>query len=149
MCYIFIISFFFLACGCQNDISKKVINRIQYQCGDKPNCIIKISDATDFIWDKMYVFKTSASLEEINKALGFYYPYYHDIARRVIFTQGTKVVYHEDDFPYSDERSAGRVLFTFKEDTLDFMVFKINEAVFNAKREGSGKDVFYELSPIN
>lgn len=52
-----------------------------------------MSSLTPFDWDKMYVFSPSVHMEELDKYLGFHYPYFDDVANRMIFTKSNKIFY--------------------------------------------------------
>jgi len=134
--------------GCQNSIQKKIVNKINQQCKTADNCVIRMSEVTDFEWEKMYIFNENSSLEEINKALGFNYKYFKDVARRIIFTKSNKVVYQEDDFPYPEESPKGKVFFILGSDTLHYRVFLMKNAVFKTESKEIENAIYYELTPL-
>jgi hypothetical protein len=134
--------------GCQSNMQKKIVNKINQQCKTTDTCIVRMSDVTDFEWEKMYVFNENSRLEEINKLLGFNYEYFEDVARRIIFTKSNKVVYHEDDFPYPEESPKGKVFFKLGNDTLHYRVFLMKNAVFKTERKEIESAVYYELTPL-
>lgn len=101
---------------------------------------------TSFDWDKMYVFRDNSGLEEVNKQLGFEYPYFEDIAKRIIFTKSKKVIYHEEEYPDPDKKS--KLEFIFRNDTIKTMVFTRETATFSAKRKGLFGWIYYELKPL-
>lgn len=145
---IFYILSLFLLFGCQENIQRRIVSYIEKKCDKTDTCLIKINSITTFKWDKMYIFDESVTLEEVNKVLGFNYEYFVDIARRIIFTRGNKVIYHEDDYPSPDKKSANEIYFNFKNDTLHYEVFRINEDVFKVKRKSMGNTLYYELTPL-
>jgi hypothetical protein len=134
--------------GCQNNIQKKIVHKITRQCKDAHTCILKIRDVTDFEWDRMYIFNESVRLEEVNKILGFKYDYFEDIARRIIFTKGNKVVNHEDDFPYPKEKPNGKVFFKFGNDSLKYAIFSPDKAIFKVQKNEIECSIFYNLTPL-
>ena len=97
-------------------------------------------------WDKMYVFKESASLEKINQVIGFNYPYFEDVAKRIIFTKSGKVVFHEDEFPGVESAKNGELVFNIG-DTIDYKIFLPSEAIFNVQKVDFSKGSYYELTP--
>ena len=64
-----IIVFALSSCG-SNSIESKIAGRVKAQCETPTPCIIRISDLTDFQWDEMYVFRYSASIDQIEQVIG-------------------------------------------------------------------------------
>lgn len=108
-----------------------------------------MSDLTDFSWDKMFVFREGTELEEINKVLGFKYPYFEDVASRIIFVKSNQVVYHEDEFPDPSNSANERVIFIYPNDTSDYMIFSVDNAKFNLIKSKVGGTYYYELFPVD
>ena len=122
---VFIIVLFFFI-GCQNNGNGKLENEIaasiKENCKNE-NCEIDISKITSFKWNKLYVFKETARLEVIEKALNQKYPYFTDVARRLIFTDSEdKIIYHEDVFPNVEGIMNNEVIFLMS-DTVSYRVF--------------------------
>ena len=135
----------FLVCSCQNSIQDKILSSFK-ENGQKDSCVIKILDITSFDWDKMYVFCTNSGLQEVNQQLGFQYPYFEDIAKRIIFTKSKKVVYHEEEYPDPEKKS--KLEFILGNDTIKVMVFTRKNAIFYAKRKDFFGWIYYELKPL-
>lgn len=141
------ISAFFVLIGCKNNGNGALENRIALSisenCKDE-NCIVDISKITPFTWHKMYVFKETASLEAIENALNQKYPYYNDVARRLIFLDsiGT-IVYHEDIFPNVEGVMNNGVLFQIP-DTSNYRVF--TQSIFTVTTEKLDNRVYYVLN---
>jgi len=115
-------------------------------CKDTNTCAINIKEVTSFAWDKMYVFKTTASLEIVNEALGFNYPYFEDVAERVIFIKDKKVVYHDDYYPTFDDDVYTSLVFTLSNET-SFKSFSADSAIFKIeKKEIENKQTYFVLS---
>ncbi len=133
--------------GCQSSIQKKIVYNIKLNCKNPDTCVLNIENVTNFKWDKLYIFNEDVHLEELNKVLGFNYEYFKDIARRIIFTRGNKVVYHEDDYPYPEEKFKGKVIFDLGFDTVKYAIFTNNEAIFKIHRKKIEGFEYYELTP--
>ena len=88
-------------------------------------------------WDYVYIFKTNTSLEEINRQLGFEYPYFEDIVARIVFVKNNTVVYHEDEFPNPEKVKKGELIFDIG--YTNFVKIKRDKAIFIVHKEG---DVF-------
>ncbi len=134
--------------SCNSSMQDKIINNIQKSC-QKDSCIVKMSAITPFDWEKMYVFREGADLQEINKQLGFNYPYFKDVAKRLIFIKSNKIIYHEDEFPYPDKKPVNKIFFIFRNDSIKSMSFTKESAVFYVSRQSSGKFFNYILTPTS
>jgi hypothetical protein len=92
----------------------------------------------------MYVFKETASLEAIENALNQKYPYYNDVARRLIFLDSNGIiVYHEDIFPNVEAVMNKGVIFQIP-DTSNYRVF--TQPIFTVKTEKLDNGVYYVLN---
>lgn len=140
-----ILIFSFLVYSCQNSIKDRIVDNIE-KSGQEDSCIVKMVNITSFDWDKMYVFRDNSGLEEVNKQLGFEYPYFEDIAKRIIFTKSKKVIYHEEEYPDPDKKS--KLEFIFRNDTIKTMVFTRETATFSSKRKELFGWIYYELKPL-
>jgi len=135
----------FLVCSCQSSIQDKILSNIKKN-GQRDSCVLKIVDITSFDWDKMYVFSKNSGLEEVNQQLGFEYPYFEDIAKRLIFTKSKKVVYHEEEYPDPEKKS--KLEFIFANDTTKVMEFTRKTAVFSVKKKTFFGWNYYVLKPL-
>jgi hypothetical protein len=139
-----IISFFFI--GCQNNGNGKLENEIaisiKKNCKNE-NCEIDISKITSFKWHKLYVFKETATLEVIEKAIQQEYNYFTDVARRLIFIDSNdKIIYHEDIFPNVEGIMNNEVVFSMS-DTVHYRVF--TSPNFIVSKEKINKGVYFIL----
>ncbi len=123
-----------------------IAKKIEKECNGKKPCKINIQAIVNEQWDKMYVFKESASLERINQVIGFNYPYFEDVAKRIIFTRAGKVVFHEDEFPGVESAKNGALVFNIG-DTSDYKIFLPSEAIFYVHKVDFSKGSYYELTP--
>ena len=133
------------SCNNEKVIKPKIAARINNQCS-QAECVINLKDVTEFKWQKMYLFKTGTSLENIDRALGFHYLYFEDIADRIIFVLDKKVVYHEDEFTNPESKPRGGVIFQIS-DIVPYYTTDSSNAYFNVKRESVNGNKYYELTP--
>src|SRR2546428_13021335 len=121
----------------------KLTGKIKKYCPDSMKCTLVMKDHTDFKWDKVYIIKEGVSLEETNKIIGFNYPYFEDIADRIIFVKGNQVVYHQDEFINPSSTEKERVLFKYPNDSKNYMVFS-NDVVFKLIKSKVNTTSYYE-----
>jgi len=131
--------------SCQREIKDKIFAKLQLDSAKQDSCILVLNNITDFNWDTVYIVEPSVTLDELNKVLGFYYPFWDDIADRIIFTFERRVVYHEDKFPYSDVPTNEHVYFSFDKDTGDYIKLANKNAIFTAIRSQSYDYITYKL----
>lgn len=78
-----------------HSIEGKLVTRIKTTCGESTKCTVRLRDVTDFAWDRVYVFKYTATQSELEKAIGAPFPQYVEFKRSIIFLKGGKLVYGE------------------------------------------------------
>jgi hypothetical protein len=143
-----------LLCSCGSGKVGKIERRIGERidaCKPGDSCTIRISDVTDFSWDKMYAFTHNATQDQIDKALGTSFPDYVEFTKRLVFLKDGKIVYREDT-PSNIESLVNReVIFDIRE-TEVYKAYTAEDAVFRGWKEkfnnGSEKDVYYRLGQI-
>jgi hypothetical protein len=124
----------FLVYSCGKSSENKIDQAVRDVCRNKESdCKISLQSIITEEWDYVIISQESLSLEDLNKLLGFDYPYFIDIARRIIFVKGNKVIYHEDKFPETDRVVKNEVVFEMKNS--NFLKIERNNAIFNAKKE--------------
>jgi hypothetical protein len=105
---------------------------------NKEKCKLFLKDITDFEWDKFHII---ARGEDVNKILGFKYPYSsfgQSFSIIIIFLKDGKIVYHEN---YSDIYDS-KVIFSIRGDTLyvndciKYLSLSPKDAVFHIKKCG-------------
>lgn len=148
--YLYLIFCFFFFFSCSNykksEFEKGVELKYNKTCIDSSVCIVNIKEITNFKWDKMFVFKTTASLEIINEALGFDYPYFEDVAERIVFVKDNKIIYHDDYYPTFDDNVYTSLVFEIGSG-LPYKSFNTDRAIFEIKKkEIENKQVYYVLS---
>jgi len=141
----FILSISLIAFGCKDSLRNKIEAKIQEQCKGVKVCKIDLKEVTDFKWDRMYFFKTGA---EVNKILGFHYPYLgDDVASRLVFVSGNVVTYHEDNFLALYTSTKEKVSFNFYNDLAPYYCFNAADAIFEVNKTVHNGIVYYDLTP--
>jgi hypothetical protein len=131
-----------ISCGNKkSSLNCKIEGLIENSCKNQNECTINLKTATNFEWDKLYVFTEGASLDTIQSVIGRDYPYYNDVASRLIFMKYDKIVFHEDRFPYPSKSPNGLV--NFKVWTGTHSSYTKNE--FKVKKINNGESYYYEL----
>ena len=82
----------------ENDFDILISNYLESNCKVNMECVIDLAEVTKFNWDKVYVFSSAVSLEEIENTLNLSLSSYSDIADRIVFVNGEEVVYHKEWF---------------------------------------------------
>ena len=136
-----------ISTGCNKSIEDKIGKKIEDECSSKTACVISIKTITDFEWEKMYVFGSSARLEDINKALGFEYPYYKEFSRIIVFMDNGKIVYHEENSSNVEHLEDKDVIFNYGH-SLKYSSYNMSDAVFKAQINQIENGVYYELTPV-
>ena len=134
---------FLFSCKKNGKLEQEIERHISKVCKNS-DCVIDLSKVTSFKWSKFYVFKETASLETIEKAINQNYPYFTDIARRLIFLdENNNIVYHEDVFPNVEGVTHKEVIF-FIPDSLNFSTYI--SANFTVTKEKLEKGHYYLLN---
>jgi len=101
-------------------------------------CVIKLKDATNFKWDKVYLFSSRIEADSISKIIGFTYSG-GDLTggnTRMVFTVGKKVVYQEDN-----DSSIISFGYQGKKLTPETAIFEVDKT--KDKLESDSADCFY------
>lgn len=118
--------------SCNENSDSQIGKKLKEICINQ-NCEINMITIIPEDWDYMYIFKTNTSLEFINSKLGFEYPYFEDIANRVIFVKDNKVIYHEDEFPNPEKIKKGEII--FETEDKEFIKVPKKDAIFMVHSE--------------
>lgn len=141
--FVFIDIFLF---SCNNNGNGKLEQQIEARINEtckSEDCNIDLSKVTSFKWSKFYVFKETVSLETVEKAINQSYPYFSDVARRLVFLdKNNKIVYHEDIFPNVEGVRNNDIIF-YMPDTVNYRVY--TSPNFSVKKEQLEKGHFYIL----
>jgi hypothetical protein len=122
----------------------KLVDRIKHICPTYP-CTFDMRDIIQEDWDTMYLFTTSFPQDSINGILGFDYPFWDDVADRIIFTKKKKIICHEDYFPYP-EKQTKMVIFDLPAN-VHSRIFSKSMARFKALSIDENKNVY--IVPIS
>lgn len=132
----------------RNASQEDIIFKVEKSCAGKDTCKVDMHNLVKPDWDKMFIFKPNASLEFINSKIGFNYPYFNDVANRVVFIKGSTVVFHEDVFPSIETPNDNELIFLLP-DTTNYAEFTVKTAKFSVTRTiVKGKNIF-KATPIN
>lgn len=140
----------FKSCGTETidplSTEGKLVTRISTTCGDSNSCTIRLKDVTDFEWDRVYVFKYTASKSEIEKVIGVPFPQYKEFKRSIIFVNGGKLVHGEANPTNVEGLINNEVVF----DIADGDTYKSysSENRFEVSRKNFQRGVYYELRLI-
>jgi len=126
-----------------NSVEGKLVARINSTCQDSSVCTIRVRDVTNFDWDKMYVFKYTATSDQMNKAVGLPLPPYEEFERKIIFVGGGKVVYSEADPTDVEKPIDQEVVFYIPDDALYKSYGR--DSVFRVTKKSFSNGVYYEL----
>lgn len=139
---------FMLLTSCNQIKSDSIIGKkIGEYCKEDYPCVVEMEKIISGQWDTMFVFKEQVSLEEINKTIGFNYPFFEDIGKRILFIKDKEVVYHEDEFPNAESAKDGEIKFNMNDST-KIKSYGRKEAVFLVRRTDFDKGSYYELTPV-
>lgn len=131
-----------LSCNDNGKIESKIETYISNNC-DQENCVIDLTEVLSFKWKHFYVFKETASLELVEQVLRQKYPYFNDVARRLVFTdESNNIIYHEDIFPDFEGVTNNSVIFSMP-DTVNYKLYKQFE--FTVKKEEIKSGYYYVL----
>lgn len=128
------IMLFFASCVRTNDSTSiySEIERKYNECGNNP-CYYDFKEDLSFDWDKAFVFSYLVKPEDINKQLGFTYPYYKEFSEKIVFLKENRIVFHQEEpiiFEGIDPTAGGLLVnFPFDAD-VDYFYFEKNNSKF-------------------
>lgn len=134
------------ACG-RGTVESRIAGRVENTCAPSAPCVIRVGDVTDFEWDKMYVFRYSATREQVRQALGTDLPERVEFSRKIVFSKGGRVVYNEELPGNIESVVEGQVLFGIPADEA-YIAFTRDAAVFSAEKKKFDGRIFYELRQV-
>ena len=140
----------FRSCGGETIDPKSVEGRlvasITKNCEDSKVCTIRLRDATNFDWDKVYVFKYTATRDEIARVIGFPLPRYEEFKRKIVFLNAGKLAYSEADPTDIEGLINEEVVFDIP-DNESYRTFSSN-AVFEVTKVSFPRGVYYQLKSV-
>jgi hypothetical protein len=141
---------FFESCGTMtvdpNSIEGKLVTRIETSCRESSGCTVRIREVTDFAWDRVYVFKTTARKYQIEEIIGAPFPQYEEFKRSMIFVKGGKLVYGEANPTDVEAPINDQVIFDIP-DTDDYRSYSL-ESRFEVTRKSYDGRGYYKLNLI-
>jgi hypothetical protein len=133
--------------SCSHISESKMNKRIIKQYKHNPDSSISLNTFMSFKWDKVYVFGFPTTLENMNKTLGFSYPYYKEFCNTIVFLQNNQIVYHEENHTNVEKIENGEVIFKYP-DSLNFACYKPANAIFKISKISLDRGFYYELEQI-
>ncbi len=103
---------------------------------------IDLNEFTDFDWEVLYVFRETATLSQIEDVMGTSYPYFEDVARRLVFMKENQIMHHEAVFPNVEGILSGQALFSIP-DTSHYIT--IYPQKINVHKKQLDKGYYYAL----
>ena len=143
--YLLIVFVFVLSCNANisEKVSDKLINRLEILCHNSDSCEIKISEITNFDWDRVVITISGASSQDIDDLLRFHYPFFEETTSSIIFIKGDTIIYHENIYT-PDPEKGDKFGFAFNVGRS----FTRKEAVFKVNKNNEREEVFYSLKPV-
>lgn len=134
------------SCG-SNSIESKIAGRVRAQCETAKPCIIRISDLTDFQWDEMYVFRYSASIDQIEQVIGAPVSEKTQFTRKLVFRLHGNVVHSEELRTQVDNFLDGQVDFDIPDKDF-YKLYRVDSAVFRVVKKEFENSVYYDLKQV-
>ena len=127
-----------------NTFERKIGRWIDRECVDPKECVVRITDLTEFDWDEMYVFDSGYTTEGIEKALGTKISTNNDAKRKIVFLKNKRIVLYEELKKNIEHYVDKEVV--FKHDTqTNYDLFTPETAIFVATKHESGAGRYYQL----
>ena len=131
----------------EQSADNRLVEGIGRECKNQFPCVIDFTRIVSEDWDYMYIFKENASLEEVNTELGISYPFFEDIARRIIFLRNKSIVYHQDDFPNAEGLKDQELVFDLS-DSVKFVQYSNKNAKFVVKKITFENGSYFDLKHV-
>jgi hypothetical protein len=129
-----------------NSVEGRLVANINKSCRSSNVCTIRVRDATNFDWDKMYVFKYTANRDEIVKVIGSPLPRYNEFKRKLIFVSGGKLAYSEEE-PTDIESVINEQIVFGIPDNESYREFG-SDPVFEVTKKNFSRGVYYEFKLV-
>ena len=134
-----------VGCSGLGDVEKRIDLSIQKNCAGRFPCVIDVKDATPFAWEKMYVFKYTATQAEIEQAIGTKITGYRELRRKLIFTKAGVVVHSEDEPTNVEHPIKNEVVFAIP-DSVSYKEYDQGVS-FTVSSESGDAGPYYLLQP--
>lgn len=127
-------------------IERRIGNRVN-NCKPNNACIIKITEITNFQWDKMYVFEMSPSAERMTEIMDTPPPYFSEFTKHLVFLKDDKIVHYEQNPTGISEVLDGEV--GFGDSNKGYKLFTPETAIFKAEKKSFKSGIYYSLKQKN
>jgi hypothetical protein len=139
-----------LAPGCKKETTSgfesKLISAITAKCQSQVPCTLRIKDVTDFEWDKLYVFKYTASREVVEKVIGNPLKSYNEFHRRIVFTDNGHIAFYEEEPTNIEHVINNEVIFGIPDST-DYRAYDA-DSVFTVQKVSTSNSSYYQLRKV-
>jgi hypothetical protein len=129
-----------------NSVEGRLVANINKSCRSSNVCTIRVRDATNFDWDKMYVFEYTATEDEIIKVIGLPLPRYDEFKRKMIFVSGGKLAYSEAEPTDIESLINEQIVFGIP-DNESYREFG-PDPLFEVNKKSFSRGVYYELKLV-
>ena len=126
-------------------VSKKIINYCNKQ--EANTFELKISDYTNFDWDKIIIYVTPTSRKELLEFSGIDYKKSLDLKSGMIFVKDKKIVY-EEYFETDFESPYKFIIHPYKDSNNKINQFTKDTAIFNVEKIKWENENRYALTPM-
>ena len=149
---------FCLLCSCyptrlnNQPINKMIGEYVSKNCEANKPCKIQIKDATNFSWDKLYVFDRAVESDVISELLGIKYsstsPYY---SRKWFFVKDNQIVQTEEHILYEIDKSVdnGDVLIEEANPKEKYSIFTEDSLFEVSKNKLNADEHYFYLTCLN
>jgi hypothetical protein len=136
--------------SCSNkhgQIESAITKKIDH-CGNS-DCLIRLSEITNFDWDKAYFILAPVDNEYLNQILGLKYENYQEFTHSIIFLNKNKIIYSENNEASVENLTDDQIVIQEPNvpDTAKCRVFTKQTAVFKGKIKSYNNIRYYELVP--
>ena len=136
---------FLIVSNNNTQVSKKIIAYCNKQ--EDNTFELKISDYTNFDWDKMIIYITPTSRKDLLEFSGIDYKNSLDLKARMIFVKDKQIVY-EEYFETDFESPYKFIIHPYKDSSNKINQFAKEKAIFNVERIKWENENRYSLTPI-
>ena len=126
-------------------VSKKIIDYCNKQ--EENTFEIKISDYTNFDWDKVIIYITPTSKKDLLEFSGIDYKKSLDLRSGMIFVKDKQIIY-EEYFETDFESPYKFIIHPYKDSNNKINQFTKEKAIFNVERIKCENENRYSLTPI-
>ena len=134
------------SCNKSNSFQESIIEKIDSCYGQCSEIQIKMTEITDFDWDKMLIFQAQTRRQYVNLALGISYDGALDLMEGIIFVHNGEVVFEDTQGIYVDRDARFRFAVNNRIRGRNYAVFTPDNAILYGRRLYRNNTVTYILS---